>query len=111
MITMLTTTYSGEEVYEALQQMHQTKAPSLDGMCAIFYQKFWGIVGPDVIQCVIGILNKGEEIESVNKTHIVLIPKKKTCESPVDFIPISLFNVLYKLVAEVLANRLSKSPT
>lgn len=47
-----------------------------------------------------------DNIGDVNQTHIVLIPKKKHCESPGDFHPISLCNVMYKIVAKVLANRL-----
>ena len=70
--------------------------------------KILGCSRADIIHHVLGILKKGEEIDFVNKTHIVLIPKKKTCEPPVDFRPISLCNVLYKLVAKVLANSLKK---
>ena len=33
-----------EEVYNALMQMHPTKAPSPNGMTAQFFQKYWNIV-------------------------------------------------------------------
>lgn len=105
---MLAAPFNGEEVSDALSQMHPTKSPGPDGMCALFYQKYWPIVGPDIVKRVLGILNHGEEIESINQTHIVLIPEKKKCESPGDYRPISLCNVLYKLVAKVLANRMKK---
>ncbi|XP_057247591.1 uncharacterized protein LOC130589950 [Beta vulgaris subsp. vulgaris] len=105
---MLKAEYTREEVQEALSQMHPTKAPGPDGMCALFYQKFWDIVGLDVTEKVLDILNHGGDVRPLNHTHIVLIPKKKVCESPVDFRPISLCNVLYKLVSKVLANRLKR---
>lgn len=65
-------------------------------------------MGSDVINKVLNILNDGGDIGSINQTYITLIPKIKKCESPVDFRPISLCNVMYKLVSEVLANRLKK---
>jgi hypothetical protein len=42
----------------------------------------------------------------INSTNIALIPKKKTSVSVTEFIPISLCNVVYKIIAKVLANRL-----
>lgn len=107
-VNMLAATYTGAEVKDALDQMHPTKAPGPDGMSAIFYQAFWPTVGGDVVERVLGILNRGEEIESINNTHVVLIPTKKKCESPMDYRPISLCNVIYKVVSKVVANRLKK---
>ena len=46
-----------EEVRVTLQQMHPTKAPSPDGMSPIFFQKYWEIVGLDVIECMLSALN------------------------------------------------------
>ncbi|XP_048489904.1 uncharacterized protein LOC125491871 [Beta vulgaris subsp. vulgaris] len=54
---MLRTSFTGEEVYEALSQMHPTKAPGPNGMCALFYQKAWHIIGRDVIDTALEILN------------------------------------------------------
>lgn len=49
--------YSVEEVRVALSQMHHVKARGPDGMCPLFFQTYWHIVGPSVSAAVLGILN------------------------------------------------------
>ena len=77
-------------------------------MNAFFYQKFWHIVGDDVTTAVLDFLNSGQLLKSVNYTHISLIPKIKSPDHMTQFRPISLCNVLYKLISKVLANRFKK---
>ena len=102
----LTREFKAEEVEQAIKQMAPSKAPGPDGMPPIFYQKYWHVVGNDVTLAVLSCLNSGSLLKSINHTFITLIPKVKSPEKVTDFRPISLCNVIYKLVAKVLANRL-----
>lgn len=44
----------------------------------------------------------------LNDTHICLIPKTKNPQKVTEYRPISLCNVIYRILAKVLANRLKK---
>ena len=83
-------------------------APGPDGMNALFYQKIWHVVGKDVVTAVLDFLNDGILLPALNHTDIVLIPKVKISEKMSDFRPISLCNVIYKIISNVLANRLKQ---
>lgn len=102
----LAAVFTKDEVKEALDSIGDLKAPGADGMPAVFYKRFWGTVGETVVEEVLNVLRGGEIPEGWNETVVVLIPKVKTPESLKDLRPISLCNVVYKLVSKVLANRL-----
>ena len=75
-------------------------------MNAFFYQKLWHVVVDNVVTVVLDYLNSGIMILGINHSNIVLIPKVKAPEKISDFRPISLCNVIYKIISKVLANRL-----
>lgn len=87
--------FTEKEVVHAIKQMHPTKAPGPDGMTPLFYQRFWLIIKHDVLNEVLGILNNSHNPISLNHTHVILIPKVKNPETPKDFRPISLCNVVF----------------
>ena len=57
-------------------------------------------------QAVSEILNGHAIPPSMNHTFVTLIPKKQKPDSIIDFRPISLCNVSYKLVKKAISNRL-----
>ena len=105
---ILSREFSADEIKAALFQMEPTKAFGPDGMNALFYQKFWHIVGNDVTTVALDFLNFGIIVLEINYTHIVLISKVKSSEKISDYRPISLCNVIYKIISKVLANRLKQ---
>ncbi|XP_062100654.1 uncharacterized protein LOC133806581 [Humulus lupulus] len=102
----LTRPYTGEDVRKALFQMNPSKSPGKDGMSAGFYQKYWDTVGPEVSSICLHFLNEGGHIKGINSTLITLIQKIDDPKHASDFRPISLCNVLYKIIAKSMTNRL-----
>lgn len=86
--------------------MHPTKALGPDGLSALFYQMFWYIIGDDVSNQVLHVLNDGLSLKEVNHTFLCLIPKVKKPRHTKEFRPIFLCNVIFKLVTKTIANRL-----
>ena len=105
---MLSRDFTADEIKKAVFQMGATKAPGLDGMNALFYQKFWHIVGNDVMNAVLDFLNDGVMLPDLNHTNIVLIPKVKSPKKMSEYRPINLSNVVYKIISTVLVNRLKQ---
>lgn len=93
------------EVKSALDHMDPLKEPGPDGFLVNFYQQKWAM-GPEVCCTVLKFLNCSQIDGYVNPTNIVLIPKTKSPIRVSEFKPISLCNVIYKLISKVLANRL-----
>ena len=60
----------------------------------------------DVSQAVLSYLNSRSILRSINHTFITMIPKVQNPKRVSDFRPISLCNVIYKIISKVIANRL-----
>ncbi|GAU26876.1 hypothetical protein TSUD_02790 [Trifolium subterraneum] len=95
-----------DEFREALFSMHSDKAPGPDGLNPAFYKRFWDLCGVEIFNTSKQWLQQGCFPPQINETNIVLIPKVENPTSMKDLRPISLCNVLYKIISKVLANRL-----
>lgn len=95
-----------KEVKAALFNMHPDKSPGPDGMSPGYFQKYWKVVGTDLIRLTQQFFSTCTFDQDITDTNIILIPKKHDPTSMADLRPISLCNVIYKVVSKVLANRL-----
>jgi hypothetical protein len=100
--------FSDKEIEEALFQMGPTKAPGPDGLPALFFQRHWSFLKEHVCRSVKEFLAGGDLPDDSNDTVIVMIPKVNSPELLTQFRPISLCNVLYKIAAKTMANRLKR---
>ena len=75
-------------------------------MPPLFYQHFQPTVNSIFVQTILGFLNHSVAPPKFHEMHIVLIPKTKDLARVTDYRPISLCNVVYKLVSKIVANQL-----
>jgi hypothetical protein len=90
--------FTDDEIGTALFQIGPLKAPGPDGFPARFFQRNWATLKEDVIKAVKLFFGERRMLDGVNDTAIVLIPKVQNPETLKDYRPISLCNVIYKVV-------------
>ncbi|CAB4269090.1 unnamed protein product [Prunus armeniaca] len=95
-----------EEIETSLRQMFPTKSPGVDGMSALFNQKYWGVVGDDVVGFCLNVLNGGASVKEINHTLLTLILKVDKPVKVTEFQPISLCTVIYKMISKTIVNML-----
>jgi hypothetical protein len=106
--TLLTSPFIKEEFREAIFSMNPDKCPGPDGYNPGFYQHFWSLCSDDIFKDCCHWLDSGQFPSTLNTTNIALIPKGNIQSTMKDWRPIALCNVLYKIIAKVLANRLKQ---
>lgn len=102
----LTKPITKNEVSAALNTMKPYKAPGPDGFHCIFFKQYWHIVGEDVFLLVNNAFQTGYFDPAIADTLIALIPKIDPPQTFRDFRPISLCNIIYKIITKVLVHRL-----
>jgi hypothetical protein len=99
--------FEEEEIFHAVSNMNGDKAPGPDGFPMSFFHACWPILRADLLAVFSEFHEFGSFQRSLNATFLTLIPKKTNAVEVRDFRPISLVSIVYKILAKVLANRLS----
>lgn len=74
---ILNAPYTRDEVQKALFSIPGTNAPGLDGFRTLFYKDSWDVIGDNVIDVVLDVLQNGRLLYELNHTIVPLIPKTK----------------------------------
>ncbi|XP_074300778.1 uncharacterized protein LOC141632098 [Silene latifolia] len=100
--------YTAKEVRQAVFQMGPMKSPGPDGIPAVFYLRCWHLVKRDCTKAILSILNSGAVLKEMNRTVIALIPKCDSPEEVKDYRPISLCNVIMRIITKCITNRMQR---
>jgi hypothetical protein len=92
-----------EEVDQAVKEMPLGKAPGPDGFTTNFFHYCWSMIREEVWQVVEESRTSGQVLSAFNATFLTLIPKEERVTHPKQFWPISLYNVIYKIITKVIA--------
>lgn len=95
-----------EELEEVITEMHNGKAPGPDGFNVDLFKTCWRIVKHDILEVVEDSRTCKKVLRALNESFIALIPKHEKATSLERFRPITLCNVVYKIISKVIANRL-----
>lgn len=78
MNTKLIEQFRSEEVREAMKNIAPSKVLCIDDYPALFYQKYWHIVGDEITKYCLDVLTRRKEIGILNITSIALMPKESS---------------------------------
>jgi hypothetical protein len=92
------------ELEAILKLFKKEKSPGPDGWTVELYLHFFEIMGEYLLALVEETRLSGHISGSINSTFIALIPKTNKPQQFGDFRPISLCNLVYKVISKVIAN-------
>ena len=101
---MLTKPVTIQEVEEAVNQMALGKSLGLEGFTSNFFHYFWDLIKGEFFEIIEESRDKKGVLKSFNANFLTLIPKEVGANSLNKFHPISLCNVIYKIISKVIAN-------
>jgi len=90
-----------KEVSEVLKDIQNGKAPGLNGFNVDFIKACWNIVKQDILRVVENSKLNKTILKVLNTSFISLIPKQDNAQTTERFRPISLCNVVYKIISPV----------
>lgn len=106
-VSALTQPFRLEEIQDVVAFSDGKKSPGPDGFNFSSYKKFWDLIKAELMTMFSQFFVTSTLPRSFSSYFITLIPKVNVPLGIGDFRPISLVSSLYKLVAKVLAGRLS----
>lgn len=94
------------EVIKALNTIGPDKAVGPDGFTAAILQEHWEVFREPILGQVSAFFQTATMPSDVSRSNLVLIPKSEQAAKVGDYRPISVCNVIYKIISKLLTLRL-----
>jgi hypothetical protein len=95
-----------EEIDAVVASLPSDKSPGPDGFNTDFVKKCWPLIKLDFYKLCEDFHSGNIRLQSLNGSHITLLPKVDSPAKVSDYRPISLLNTSIKILTKLLANRL-----
>jgi len=102
------TSFTEEEVKDAVWQCGGSKSPGPDGFNFNFIKQCWDVLKTDIMEAVRFFHTTGSFSKGCNAFFIALVPKVRDPSSLEHFRPISLVGAVYKIITKVLSLRMKE---
>lgn len=106
-LTILGAPFTVQEIESVVMSLGKNRASGPDGLPSEFLQNNWKDLKDQVIQIIMGFGNNTVDLTDINRANVVMIPKIDSPREVGDFRPISVINVIPKLIYKILARRLA----
>ncbi|XP_042012114.1 uncharacterized protein LOC121760525 [Salvia splendens] len=100
-------TLDKEEVRKIVFDISTNSASGPDGYSSLFFQACWGIIRADVVEAVVEFFHGVPIPRGIEATILILLQKKRNPTKWLEFRPISLCNVMNKIISKLLAVRMA----
>jgi hypothetical protein len=108
MLDSLSEPFTHEEIDVVVANLPSDKSPGPDGFNTNFVKKCWPIIKQDFYKLCADFHAGQVCLQSLNGSHITLLPKTDNPSVVSDFRPISLLNTSIKILTKLLANGLQR---
>jgi hypothetical protein len=105
-LSSLSAPFSHDEIDNIIKDLPTDKAPGPDGFSRLFIKICWSIIKFDFYRLCEDFWNGKVNLQSINDAFIILIPKNNSPVGSNDYRPISLLNIIIKILTKLLATRL-----
>jgi hypothetical protein len=103
---LLEPSFAESELRKTIFDSDASGAPGLNGFSFLFYQHFFDLMKHDMLLVLYHFYSHSLNVAQLNHAMIYLIPKEQDARVIQKYIAINLVDYCYKIILEILTNRL-----